>query len=95
MRLWAIFSTPSLLEMKPGYTTINQSKTGSLWSDNTRIFRQRRNSKFSHLLKELRVPFFLGQERGCPCGFPLTHDQFCSLFGDIEETEDTNYKSEA
>jgi hypothetical protein len=36
-----------------------------------------------------------GQERGCRGGFPLTHDQFCSIFGYIEETEDTNYKSEA
>jgi hypothetical protein len=41
-----------------GYTATNQSQNGSLWSDNTRIHRQRTNSRLSHMLEKSCVASF-------------------------------------
>jgi hypothetical protein len=46
------FLIPLSPEMRPGYTTMNQIQSGSLWSNNTRIHQQRTNSRLSHLLEK-------------------------------------------
>jgi hypothetical protein len=61
------------------------------------IHQQRRNPRFSHLLEKSCAPSF-GTNEGLSLGeYHGTgpHDQFCLIYGDNEEAEDTKCKSEA
>jgi hypothetical protein len=46
----------SSLEKMPGYTTMDWSQGSGLWSGNSSIHQQRRNSELRHTLKKSYVP---------------------------------------